>query len=1095
MNRRKRENSPEVPSKKRRSRIESSSEDESSSSQAIPLSNGTPTDPIERAIIHDIQQNIRSGKILKMQLKNFMCHKNLVVEFNKRANLLVGNNGSGKSAVLAALTIGLGCSANMTNRSSSVKQLIKHGETQATIEIHLENDSFDAFERDVYGNKIIVVRTINASGATNYKLKSENGNIITTSRSELLKLILYLNIQVDNPVCVLNQDLARSFLKDSDEKKQYSLFLKATQIDAITSKLNGCTPQLENAKHNLECNEKSLRFMENEIVEMRHKYENLQSVEKLKEEVQAAKLKLGWRIVADKSEECSNVEDQLREKLNTVKEYMNAIKNKDAIEEEIQRTIQRYRNDIEGKKVGFGEVKEKYIQARRIAQQLQEQLADKKRQMMKINDRIMRQADDIKNLETVLAERNESGFNRIAEEKKRNEQTIVELTDKKSGLQAMIENAKRDVEAHHNTLIQITDAKEEFNHRRIAKQHETSRTEEQLKQFESSSRDSLSVFGQNMPSFVARIGQLYKQRKFTELPRGPLGQYIKVKNKKWTAMIETVIGPGMLTAFYVNSDADRATLNQLIDREFRDMRGRTIITSRFHNQVHDVRDGQVEEVQNAHSLMNLISVSDPVVMNCLIDQVKIETILAVDDQTLAIDLTSQQENVPRNLQKVVVMEPFSEFYPMPNYRSYGLQKRPARYLQVNLSELKKQTERLMLQLNQEMSQLNEIIDVETRKQKDKNRELQERQKQLSKLQQELNTIESKIVDLKAIEYPAESENVALQNELDELKVSQTKLSETISECKQNLETFMREITAQDRNIEEKKEHMAVIERELQEIQGKIDAEQQKQHDMQANSKTKQQQLDRLTQEVQKMQSVRNELKQTLEAATKEAQETGDRVELTETDTQDGLKKIISSTEKRMRHINSKNEDIADVKAILDNKLMKRDTSLRYTDSLKRVIRTLHNSRSARYAYLHKLKSHMSLRVKHKFNTVMQLRGFVGEIVMDAKNCTLALSVVPRDKNVTNAVSNTKSLSGGERSYSTVAFLIALWSCVDTPFYFLDEYDVFTDQVNRHMMTMLLLNETKKKADRQFCFLTPQDMSNIQATDDLTIHRMADPERC
>ena len=77
---------------------------------------------MEKAIIGDIQKYVRSGKILRMQLKNFMCHRNLVVEFNKRANLLVGNNGSGKSAVLAALTIGLGCSANLTNRSSSVKR-------------------------------------------------------------------------------------------------------------------------------------------------------------------------------------------------------------------------------------------------------------------------------------------------------------------------------------------------------------------------------------------------------------------------------------------------------------------------------------------------------------------------------------------------------------------------------------------------------------------------------------------------------------------------------------------------------------------------------------------------------------------------------------------------------------------------------------------------------------------------------------------------------------------------------------------------------------------------------------------------------------
>lgn len=69
----------------------------------------------------------------------------------------------------------------------------------------------------------------------------------------------------------------------------------------------------------------------------------------------------------------------------------------------------------------------------------------------------------------------------------------------------------------------------------------------------------------------------------------------------------------------------------------------------------------------------------------------------------------------------------------------------------------------------------------------------------------------------------------------------------------------------------------------------------------------------------------------------------------------------------LRHINSANDDIDDVKAVLDSKLIKRDGTLRYTESLKRVMRLLQNSRSARYAYLSKLKSHMSLRVKHKFN--------------------------------------------------------------------------------------------------------------------------------
>uniref|UniRef100_A0A1Q3F4N5 Putative dna repair protein n=1 Tax=Culex tarsalis TaxID=7177 RepID=A0A1Q3F4N5_CULTA len=1097
--RRKRESSPANSSRKKRTRIQSSSSEseedapETTSSMAGSVPQSNSTERMERAIIHDIEQNIRSGKILKIQLKNFMCHRNMVVEFNKRANLLVGNNGSGKSAVLAALTIGLGCSASATNRSNSLKQLIKHGESQATIEIHLENDSVEAYERDVYGDKIIVTRTISASGSSAYKLKSESGQVISSSRAELQKMILFLNIQVDNPVCVLNQDLARSFLKDSDEKKQYTLFLKATQVEAITAKLNGCTPQYENAKHNLECNERSLRFLEGEITKMKEKYENLQSVEKLKEKVKGAQHKLGWRIVSDKDAECSNVELQLREKLAVMKEQNDAVQNRAKVEAEIETNIEHHRRDIEQKKVVYGEVKEKYVQARKIGQQLQEQLGDKKRQMQKVKDRMTRQTDDINSLETDLQQRSESGFNRVADEKRRNEATLAELSGKRADLAAMIENAKRDVDLLHHTVNQIGDVKEETTHRRVAKQHEKSRAEAQLRQFETSSRDNLSVFGNNMPAFVAKIKELHQRGKFSELPRGPLGQYVKVKDKKWTAMVETMIGQGMLCAFYVNSDADRNTLNRLIQSEFPEMRGRSIITSRFHKQVYDVREGSVEEVEGAHSLMKLISVSDPVVMNCLIDQVKIETILAVEDQNLAIELTSQAENVPRNLQKVVVMEPFSEFYPMPNYRSYGLAKKPARYLQVNMGELKKETQRLLERLEHELRQINQKIEQETREYGEKQRALQEKQKQLNKQQLELNSLELKINELKAIEYPAESEDVTLQNELTELKASQQQLQQELEAEKENIATFMRQIEAQERNIQEKKDHMGVIEREIQQMQDKIDEEQQKRHDLQANAKTKLQQLSRLQEELNALQANRNGIKQSLEVARQEAQELGDRIEVTET--QDQLRKFVLVTEKRIKHINSTNDDIVDIKAILDSKLLKRDGTRRYTESLKRVMRVLQNSRSARYAYVHKLKSHMSLRVKHKFNTVMELRGFVGEIVVDTKNCTLALSVVPRDKNVSNAVSNTKSLSGGERSYSTVAFLISLWSCVDTPFYFLDEYDVFTDQVNRHMMTQLLLNETKKKADRQFCFLTPQDMSNILAHEHLTIHRMADPERC
>lgn len=62
-----------------------------------------------------------------INLVNFMCHKNLTVQFAPRLNFLVGHNGSGKSAVLTAVAVALGAKAAITGRGQGVKELIMHG--------------------------------------------------------------------------------------------------------------------------------------------------------------------------------------------------------------------------------------------------------------------------------------------------------------------------------------------------------------------------------------------------------------------------------------------------------------------------------------------------------------------------------------------------------------------------------------------------------------------------------------------------------------------------------------------------------------------------------------------------------------------------------------------------------------------------------------------------------------------------------------------------------------------------------------------------------------------------------------------------------
>lgn len=60
------------------------------------------------------------GSIHSIHVRNFFCHENLEVNFNRNVNFIVGRNGSGKSAILTALVVGLGGRASATNRGSNL---------------------------------------------------------------------------------------------------------------------------------------------------------------------------------------------------------------------------------------------------------------------------------------------------------------------------------------------------------------------------------------------------------------------------------------------------------------------------------------------------------------------------------------------------------------------------------------------------------------------------------------------------------------------------------------------------------------------------------------------------------------------------------------------------------------------------------------------------------------------------------------------------------------------------------------------------------------------------------------------------------------
>ena len=120
--------------------------------------------------------------ISSLELTNWRSHSNTRLEFGKGTNLIVGIMGSGKSAVLDAVSYALfGTSPALKRRSLSSTDLIRHGESELAV----------ALEFSFGENKYRVERKLRASkkGAEVVAKLYENGKLLETGQSRVTSLV------------------------------------------------------------------------------------------------------------------------------------------------------------------------------------------------------------------------------------------------------------------------------------------------------------------------------------------------------------------------------------------------------------------------------------------------------------------------------------------------------------------------------------------------------------------------------------------------------------------------------------------------------------------------------------------------------------------------------------------------------------------------------------------------------------------------------------------------------------------------------------------------------------------------------------------
>jgi chromosome segregation ATPase len=284
-----------------------------------------------------------TGQIANIYVENFMCHRKFSLNFGDNVNFVTGTNGSGKSAIVAAIQLCLGSGAKTTGRGSNLSGMIREGSPgPAVLRVTLKNEGADAYEPQVYGNRIMVEREIFRNGTSKYAIIAKDTRLakakkLSGDKHELVKILTQFGIYVENPCCVLTQEESKRFLQGTEASK-YTFFLKATGLQRARENLVVLDDRITQSQSKCEVIEGKLKAKRDVVKKLKSELKELDALGIYEEQIKEYTLRLLWLKVHEKEA----VLDTLREKLGSfdsdIQEAREILENAENEEKEVGST-------------------------------------------------------------------------------------------------------------------------------------------------------------------------------------------------------------------------------------------------------------------------------------------------------------------------------------------------------------------------------------------------------------------------------------------------------------------------------------------------------------------------------------------------------------------------------------------------------------------------------------------------------------------------------------------------------------------------------------------------------------------------------------
>ncbi|KAG5644817.1 hypothetical protein DXG03_007639 [Asterophora parasitica] len=207
------------------------------------------------------------GSIVRICLHNFVTYDDVEFSVGPYLNMILGPNGTGKSSIACAICLGLNFPPSVLGRASELNSFVKIGKKTGFIEIELKG-------RKGQGN-LVIRRNLSASTKTN----SFTLNGKSASGKEIAYRMLDLNVQVGNLCSFLPQDKVSEFAQMSPQD-----LLKETQRAAGDERLTAWHETLIHAGKELKTLLQTIKEESEQLKQMQERNEGIErDVQRYKE--------------------------------------------------------------------------------------------------------------------------------------------------------------------------------------------------------------------------------------------------------------------------------------------------------------------------------------------------------------------------------------------------------------------------------------------------------------------------------------------------------------------------------------------------------------------------------------------------------------------------------------------------------------------------------------------------------------------------------------------------------------------------------------------------------------------------------------------